>query len=142
MGRLIKNHWARLIILTAAAYQVGSAVECFIWPKIFWDFTTRNLNSAVKPTPILQILNLIMGLLGIAWEWPLNLLAGTLPHRSIEVRLIMYPLSALLAALLYQGTDPAIYYLIGIAVYFWAYTEGEVVCPEPWTLPKRHLLKV
>jgi TDG/mug DNA glycosylase family protein len=38
----------------------------------------------------------------------------------------MYPLSALLAALLYQGTDPAIYYLIGIAVYFWAYTEGEV----------------
>jgi hypothetical protein len=101
-------------------------VEGFIWPKIFWDFTTRNLNSAVKPTPILQILNLIMGLLGIAWEWPLNLLAGTLPHRSIEVRLIMYPLSALLAALLYQGTDPAIYYLIGIAVYFWAYTEGEV----------------
>lgn len=67
-----------------------------------------------------------MGLLGIAWEWPLNLLAGTLPHRSIEVRLVMYPLSALLAALLYQGTDPAIYYLIGIAVYFWAYTEGEV----------------
>jgi len=67
-----------------------------------------------------------MGLLGIAWEWPLNLLAGTLPYRSIEVRLIMYPLSALLAALLYQGTNPAIYYLIGIAVYFWAYTEGEV----------------
>ncbi|KAL4892726.1 uracil-DNA glycosylase-like protein [Aspergillus ambiguus] len=121
-----------------AAYQVGSAVEGFIWPKVFWDFMTRNLNGAVKPVPILQTLNLIMGLLGLAWEWPLKYFAGSFPHRSIEFRLILYPLSALLAALLYQGTDPALYYLVGIAVYFWAYSEGEVVCPEPWTLPKRN----
>ncbi|CAI7572787.1 unnamed protein product [Penicillium glandicola] len=142
MGRLIKNHWGRLIILTAAAYQVASAVEGFIWPKVFWDFVSRNLDAAVAPIPVLQILNLIMGLVGIAWEWPLKPFAGSIAHRSIEIRLIIYPLSALLAALLYQGTDPAIYYLIGIGVYFWAYTEGEVVCPEPWTLPKRHgLLK-
>ncbi|KAK4865544.1 hypothetical protein LT330_009332 [Penicillium expansum] len=138
MGRLIKNHWGRLIILTAAAYQVVSAIEGFIWPKVFWDFISRNLDAAVAPVPVLQILNLIMGLVGIAWEWPLKPLAGSIPHRSIEIRLIIYPLSALLAALLYQGTDPAIYYLIGIGVYFWAYSEGEVVCPEPWTLPKRH----
>ncbi|CAG7946264.1 unnamed protein product [Penicillium salamii] len=142
MGRLIKNHWGRLIILTAAAYQVASAIEGFIWPKVFWDFVSRNLDAAVAPVPVLQILNLLMGLIGIAWEWPLKPFAGSGPHRSIEVRLIIYPLSALLAALLYQGTDPAIYYLIGIGVYFWAYSEGEVVCPEPWTLPKRHgLLK-
>ncbi|CAG7916305.1 unnamed protein product [Penicillium olsonii] len=142
MGRLIKNHWGRLIILTAAAYQVASAVEGFIWPKVFWDFVSRNLDAAVAPVPVLQILNLLMGLIGIAWEWPLKPFAGSGPHRSIEIRLIIYPLSALLAALLYQGTDPAIYYLIGIGVYFWAYSEGEVVCPEPWTLPKRHgLLK-
>jgi hypothetical protein len=145
MGRLIKNHWGRLIILTAAACmlpaqhcqleagadriqtdQVASAVEGFIWPKVFWDFISRNLDAAVAPVPVLQILNLIMGLVGIAWEWPLKPLAGSIPHRSIEIRLIIYPLSALLAALLYQGTDPAIYYLIGIGVYFWAYTEGEV----------------
>ncbi|OQE79854.1 hypothetical protein PENNAL_c0049G07766 [Penicillium nalgiovense] len=125
MGRLIKNHWGRLIILTAAAYQVASAVEGFIWPKVFWDFISRNLDAAVAPVPVLQILNLIMGLVGIAWEWPLKPLAGSIPHRSIEIRLIIYPLSALLAALLYQGTDPAIYYLIGIGVYFWAYSEGE-----------------
>ena len=67
-----------------------------------------------------------MGLIGIAWEWPLRPLAGSLPHCSIEIRLIVYPLSALFAALLYQGTDPALYYLIGIGVYFWAYSEGEV----------------
>ncbi|PYI21434.1 PRO41 protein [Aspergillus violaceofuscus CBS 115571] len=142
MGRLIKNHWARLIILTAAAFQIGSAIEGFIWPKVFWDFMTKNLNGAVTPIPILQILNLLMGLIGIAWEWPLKYVAGSIPHRSIEFRLILYPLSALLAMLLYQGTDPAIYYLIGIGVYFWAYSEGEVVCPEPWTLPKRSEYKV
>ncbi|KAJ5161397.1 hypothetical protein N7492_006789 [Penicillium capsulatum] len=126
MGRLIKNHWGRLIILTASAYQIASAIECFIWPKVFWDFVSKNLDAAVAPIPVLQILNLIMGLVGLAWEWPLKPLAGSLPHRSIEIRLIIYPLSALLAALLYQGTDPAIYYLIGIGVYFWAYSEGEV----------------
>ena len=97
-----------------------------------------------------------MGLIGLAWEWPLRPLAGSLLHRRIEIRLVVYPMSALFAALLYQGTDPALYYLIGIGVYFWAYSEGEVcymnhpcapgnlcllrmqiVCPEPWTLPKR-----
>jgi hypothetical protein len=106
--------------------QIASAIEGFIWPKVFWDFISRNLDAAVAPVPVLQILNLMMGLIGIAWEWPLKPFAGSGPHRSIEVRLIVYPLSALLAALLYQGTDPAIYYLIGIGVYFWAYCEGEV----------------
>ncbi|RMJ24169.1 hypothetical protein PHISP_04949 [Aspergillus sp. HF37] len=119
--------------------QVGSAIEGFIWPKVFWDFMTRNLNGAVKPVPVLQILNLIMGLVGLAWEWPLTLLAGTLPHRSIEGRLLIYPLSALAAALIYQGPDPALYYLIGIGVYFWAYS----YLPEPWTLPRKtNIVKV
>lgn len=144
MGRLIKNHWGRLIILTASACtcpapttsnqvliqhftdQIASAIEGFIWPKVFWDFVSKNLDAAVDPAPVLQILNLLMGLLGLAWEWPLKPLAGSWPHRSIEVRLIIYPLSALFAALLYQGTDPAIYYLVGVGVYFWAYSEGEV----------------
>lgn len=144
MGRLIKNHWARLIILTAAArmshiqhtlnhphtnpyaVQIGSAIEGFIWPKILWDFMTRNLNGAVNPAPILQILNLLMGLVGLAWEWPLKFVAGTFPHRSIEARLVVYPLSAIFAALLYQGTQPALYYVVGMGIYFWAYTEGEV----------------
>ena len=144
--------------------QVGSAIEGFIWPKLLWDFLTKNLNGAVKPVPILQILNLILGLVGLAWEWPLNLIAGTFPHRSIEIRLAIYPLSAMAAILLYQGTHPALYYLVGMGVYFWAYTEGEVstvsrprrsfdklrclsncvqiVCAEPWTLPKRRIVRV
>jgi hypothetical protein len=133
MGKLIKNHWARLIILTAAIYQCAAALEGFFWPKIFWDFLTKNLDAAVKPFPTLQIINLLFGLFGLAWEWPLRPLAGTSLHRSIEARLVLYPLSALAAALLYQATNPAIYYCIGMGVYFWAFSEGEVRSPPPLT---------
>ncbi|KAF2470959.1 uncharacterized protein BDR25DRAFT_286288 [Lindgomyces ingoldianus] len=137
MGKLIKNHWARLIILTAAAYQVGAGFHSFFYPKIFWDFLTKNLDGAVKPIPALQIINLLLGICGVCYEWPLTFIAGTAVHRSIEARLIIYPLSALAAVLLYQGTNAALYYIIGMGVYFWAYSESETVCPEPWTLPKR-----
>lgn len=126
MGKLIKNHWARLIILTAATYQIAAALEGFLWPKIFWDFATKNLDGAVKPLPVLQILNLLLGILALVWEWPLKFVAGTSIHRSIEARLALYPLSSLIAVLMYQSTNPAIYYLVGVGVYFWAYSEGEV----------------
>lgn len=137
MGKLIKNHWARLIILVASAYQVAAAIEGFFWPKIFWDFLTKNLDGAVKPVPALQILNLVLGLVGLAWEWPLSFIADTRLHRSIEARLAVYPISVVVAVLLYQGTNAALYYMIGMAVYVWAYSEGEIVCGEPWSLPKR-----
>lgn len=58
-------------------------------------------------------------------------------HRSMEARLVIYPLSALAALLLYQGTNAGIYYLVGVGVYFWAFSEGEVVCGRAWELPKR-----
>ncbi|KAG4029921.1 hypothetical protein MFRU_014g02130 [Monilinia fructicola] len=136
MGRLIKNHWARLIVLTAAIYQVAAAIEGFFWPKIFWDFLTKNLDGAVKPLPILQIINLIFGLFMLAWEWPLKFIADTSFYRSIEARLVVLPLVALAAALLYQATNPAIYYTIALVVYFWAYSEGEVIAGV-WKLPPR-----
>ncbi|WEW61552.1 hypothetical protein PRK78_007042 [Emydomyces testavorans] len=137
MGKLIKNHLARLIVLTAAVAQLTAGIHGFFWPKIFWDFITKNLDAAVKPIPVLQIFNVVFGLIGIALEWPFKPIAGTMIHRSIEVRLLLLPMSALAAALLYQGTNPAIYYIVGMIVYFWGYSEGEVVCPVPWTLPKR-----
>lgn len=137
MGRLIKNHWARLVVLSAAAYQVAAAIEGFFWPKIFFDFLTKTLNPAVKPLPILQVINLIMGLVLLAWEWPLGLIAGSSIHRSLELRLALLPMAALSAALIYQGTNAAIYYLVGMIAYFWAYSEGEIICAKPWTLPQR-----
>ncbi|KAK2739206.1 hypothetical protein FQN57_006649 [Myotisia sp. PD_48] len=137
MGKLIKNHWARLIVLTAAIFQLAAGIHGFFWPKIFVDFLTKNLDRAVKPVPVLQILNVAFALLGLAWEWPLKSLAGSTFHRSIEIRLLVLPINTLISALLYQGTNPAIYYIIGMIVYFWGYSEGEAVCAEPWTLPRR-----
>ncbi len=93
---------------------------------MFWDFLTKNLDGAVKPIPVLQVLNLLLGFLALAWEWPLKWIAGTNVHRSVEARLVVYSLSSLVAVLLYQGTNPALYYLIGIGVYLWAFVEGEV----------------
>ncbi|KAM3523996.1 hypothetical protein NHJ13051_004799 [Beauveria bassiana] len=118
-------------------YQVAAAVEGFFWPKIFWDFATKNLDGAVKPIPVLQLLNLFFGLGMLALEWPLGAVAGTSLHRSLEFRLIFLPLTILTSVLMYQSTNPAIYYLIGMAVYFWAYSEGEIICAKPWTLPQR-----
>jgi hypothetical protein len=110
--------------------QVAAAIEGFFWPKIFWDFLTKNLDVAVKPLPILQIINLVFGIFMFAWEWPLGFLAGSSIHRSIEARLIVLPMAALAAALMYQATNPAIYYTIALGVYFWAYSEGEVGLPH------------
>ncbi|TGJ80051.1 hypothetical protein E0Z10_g8714 [Xylaria hypoxylon] len=137
MGKLIKNHWARLIVLTAAVYQVAAALEAFFWPKIFFDFLTKTLDPAVKPIPVLQIINLLMGIGMFALEWPLPFIAGSTLHRSLEARLALLPLVTLASVLIYQGTNPALYYLTGSVVYFWAYSEGEIVCPQPWSLPKR-----
>ncbi|KAK0734142.1 PRO41 protein [Lasiosphaeria miniovina] len=137
MGRLIKNHLARLIILAAATYQVAAAVCGFFWPKILWDFLTKTLDPAVKPIPILQIINLLFGLILLAWEWPVAFIAGSSIHRSLEARLAFLPLTALAAVLLYQGTNAAIYQVVGLGVYFWAYSEGEIICAKPWTLPQR-----
>ena len=206
MGKLIKNHWARLLILTASAYQTLASIYAFFWPKVFFDFLTTTLDPCVRPIPILQIINLLLGLLGLAWEWPLPLfttastkagkaygskegsghkarrggkegdeagtgdttregmersarraekkredggeglsgmnrfLAGM--HGSIEARLMLYPLSCLASFLLYQATNAALYYMVGMGVYFWAFSEGEVVMGVPWTLPRRGKMKL
>lgn len=150
MGKLIKNHWARLICLTAAiceyravhgdhehlkAYrrvdQIAAAIEGYFWPKFFFDFYTKNFDAAVRPIPILQTINLVLGIISLIYEWPLRFVAGSAIHKSMEVRMMWLPLVSLSSVLMYQSTNPALYYLIGLAVYFWAYTEGEVSLSYP-----------
>lgn len=137
MGKLIKNHWARLIILTASAYQFVAGFHGIFWPKIFWDILTKNLDGAVKPYPILQVINIVFGFSLFCLEWPLGFIAGSSLHRSIEARLVILPMSILAAALLYQGTNAALYEIVGTIVYFWAYSEGETIVAKPWSLPPR-----
>ena len=143
-------------MLTGLLDQITAALEGFFWPKIFFDFLTKTLDPAVKPFPILQIINLVMGILLFAWEWPLGFIAGSSIHRSLEARLAVLPLAALASILIYQGTNAAVYYVVAMVVYFWAYSEGEVrfsdaahplhfqqandpqiICAKPWTLPQR-----
>ena len=87
------------------------------------DWSHANL---VKNFPAETRQNLIIGIISLAYEWPLKYLAGTSIHRSMEVRLMWLPLASLSSVLIYQATNPALYYLIGVVVYFWAYSEGEV----------------
>lgn len=90
------------------------------------------------------------------YEWPLPWIAGSWIHESIELRLFFYSISTMFAVMIYQGMNPAIYYLVGMGVYFWAYCDGEVsqpaglgrrtrmltlsgqvVCSRPWKLPHK-----
>jgi hypothetical protein len=116
-------------VLTGPTDQVAAALEAFFWPKIFWDFLTTNFDPIVKPFPILQIINLCFGILALAWEWPVKQFAGTWLHQSIEFRLLVLPLLALTSVLMYQSTNAGLYYLVGMVVYFWGYSEGEVRSP-------------
>lgn len=84
----------------------------------------------MKPVPILQVINVVVALICLAYEWPLRWVAGTHLHRSIVARLLWLPLATLSAVLLYQTTNAALYYIIGCGVYFWAYSEGEVSAVE------------
>lgn len=139
MGVLIKSHWARLVVMTAAAYQIAAALESFFWPKVFWDVFTKTLDNAVKPFPVLQIINLLAGGLVLSWEWPLS----SRLFRNVKARLYVLPMVSIVAALLYQGTNPALYYIIGACIYFWGYVEGEVLLSAPWetTIPLRLALR-
>ena len=106
--------------------QIAAALEGFFWPKFFFDFLTKNLDACVRPVPILQTINLVVAFVTLAYEWPLKYVAGTAIHRSMEVRLLWLPFACLTSVLLYQATNPAVYYLVATMVYFWAYSEGEV----------------
>jgi hypothetical protein len=128
--------------LTLLSDQIAAAIEGFFWPKIFWDFATKTLDAAVKPFPVLQIINLVMGIWVVAWEWPLNFIAGTAIHRSLEARLAFLPLAALAAVLTYQGTNAALYYLVAMVVEFWAFSEGEVCLDTIYHMGGKRLTKL
>lgn len=126
MGKLVKNHWARLVVLVAAAIQIGGSIEGYLWPKVTWDFSTAALNFLVQPVPALQTINLLLGILVVAWEWPLSAIAGSMYHRSIHARLVMYTLCTFSALFLYQSHNSALYYSLGIYGYALALFEQEV----------------
>jgi hypothetical protein len=130
MGKLVKSHWARLVVLVAAAIQIGGSIEGYFWPKVTWDFLTTALDFLVVPIPALQTINLLLGLVVVAGEWPLSAIAGKMYHRSIHARLVMYTICAISALFLYQSHTSALYYILGIYAYIAALYEHEVSFPQ------------
>ncbi|GAO51063.1 hypothetical protein G7K_5175-t1 [Saitoella complicata NRRL Y-17804] len=133
MGNLIKTDLARLITLTAAVYQVWAALWGYAYPKAFFDMLTPIFDLAVKPIPVLQTINFILGLATIAVEYPnrhdLNSAAWSSlsPYwpRSMIAKAVAYMLFVLPCILMYQTTNPAIYYFIAASVWAWGWASGE-----------------
>jgi hypothetical protein len=93
-------------------------------PKVFFDFATKKLDFVVTPMPFLQLANLVCGLVVLLWEWPL--VDKFAVHASFHIRFAALPAAAFVSIFLYQATNPALYYLIGLALYTSAYRNGEV----------------
>ncbi|KAK4687385.1 hypothetical protein P7C73_g2743, partial [Tremellales sp. Uapishka_1] len=75
--------------------------------------------------PLLQIFTLLHGIIALALEYPLPFIKGTSVHRSFLFRVVFYPATALVAIMIYQGTNPAIYLTITSLVYLKAMMNGE-----------------
>lgn len=106
----------------------AASIMAFIWPKVFFDFLTKKMDILISPIPFLQITNLVLATLILAWEWPIQSIAGSLIQQCLLCRLVILPLVSGISCLMYQGGDVAIYYLIGFTTYWWAYTSGERIC--------------
>lgn len=72
-------------------------------------------NGLVAPLPVIQIINLLDGIVILALEWPLPFIKDKALHRAFALRFALYPIMAVAALIQYQCTDPAFYLLIGTA---------------------------
>jgi hypothetical protein len=105
-----------------------ASLMAFIWPKAFFDFVTSEMDILVSPVPFLQVINLFLAVLVLLWEWPVQIIASSSIQQSLLCRLVFLPLVSVISCLIYQGGDVAIYYIISVIVYWWAYANGERVC--------------
>jgi hypothetical protein len=72
-------------------------------------------NGLVAPVPVIQLINLLDGMVILALEWPLPFIKDKAFHRAFALRFALYPIMAVAALIQYQCTDPAFYLLIGTA---------------------------
>jgi len=148
MGNLVWHDLGRFISVTASIYAVWSGFWGLYFRKFFWDFVGGIMRDpgGIQPAPgasvfitlivkapIIQIFAMILGLLMIALEYPLQLEYSpvrTLPiYRSFVPRIVLLIFQAFLCILYYQGTNAAIWSLIAIGCYTRAQILGEIM-PE------------
>ncbi|KAL7339453.1 hypothetical protein BJY59DRAFT_651740 [Rhodotorula toruloides] len=111
MGALIWHDWARLLALTSGAYVAWAALWGLVYRKYFWDFVGGRLgpHGIVPPPqaalfekiivelPVLQIVNIVNGLVTFSLEWPLPVVKKLKVYGSIKLRLGLYLWSAFVA---------------------------------------------
>ncbi|ORX37608.1 hypothetical protein BD324DRAFT_641787 [Kockovaella imperatae] len=122
-----------------SADMTWGSIWAIMYRKFFWDMIGGTLGPAgiipgnntkffvtiVVNLPVLQIINLLIGLVTLALEWPLPLIDGTALHRSLVFRMAFYFFSGFLGIMVYQTVDCAIYYVIVSAVFTRAMILGE-----------------
>lgn len=121
---------ANTILLVSGALQAYGAIWGFFFPKIFCIFWTHALDKLVTPLPILQIINLVCGILIIAMESNL-LKKESFIRRSMLFRANLYLTFAVPAFINYQTTDVAAFLLLGTGLLIWGYCTGESIHLKP-----------
>jgi len=141
MGRLVWHDLAHLVALTSGTYLVWASIWAIFFRKFFWDMIGGKLgpHGIIPPAsdaffidiivnaPILQILNIVLGLITIAIERPLPGFRGTGFARSHVAKAVFYFFCSFTAILVYQSVDSALYYLTAMTMYLRAQSLGEIM---------------
>jgi len=142
MGNLIWHDWARLVSITACVYGIWAGYWGIFYRKFFWDFVGGTLRdpgglqapasagifiTIIVKAPIIQVLVLLHAAFMLALEWPLPFLKDLAIRRSFALKAVLLVMQAALAILFYQGTNVAIYSLIGAIGYARAQALGETM---------------
>jgi hypothetical protein len=90
----------------------------------------RHTHDSVYPVPIVQIVNTVVGLLGVMNEFskPVNRFLSRHHLRflhNIPFRCVIYIMALAPAVIQFQTSQATPYMLIGTAMYSWGYFEGE-----------------
>lgn len=145
MGKLIWHELSRHVSLTASTYAVWAGIWAIFFRKFFWDFVGGILRDpgGIQPNPrisvfitlivrvpVIQTMAIALGLAIIALEWPLVSLKWIPFHRIIPVKILLLIFQAALAALLYQGTNAALWSLVAVGLYGRALASKETMSTE------------
>lgn len=132
MGKLIWHELSRYVSLAASTYAVWAGVWAIFFRKFFWDFFGGILRDpgGIQPNPrisvfitlivrvpVIQTMTITFGLVIIALEWPLVTVDRIPFHRLIPIKILLLILQAAIAALLYQGTNAALWSLVAVTLY-------------------------
>lgn len=145
MGKLIWHELSRYVSLTASTYAVWAGIWAIFFRKFFWDFVGGILRDpgGIQPNPrisifitlivrvpVIQTLTIAFGLAIIALEWPLVSVKWIPFHRVVAVKMLLLVIQAALSALLYQGTNAALWSLVGVGLYGRALASKEIMSTE------------